>query len=443
VPPLTGAKPIRRIVFATIGSFGDLHPYIALALEINRRGHRAVIAGSAIYRDKIEALGIEFSPLGPDFLRIGATPGLVDQVLHPRTGAETVIRDVMMPGLRESYADLSAAAEGADLLVSHPLTFAARLVAETRGQRWASTFLAPFTALSVHDPSVMAEIPFLDLLRPLGPTLFRHIYRHVMIRAHDWSAPWHQFRAELGLPPAADDPLFAGQHAPDLALGLFSPLLGAPQPDWPPNSLATGFPFHDDDDAQGLPPALAAFLESGPPPIVFTLGTAMVHRPGRFFDDSLDAARRLGRRAVLMVGRDSPLPPGPISDTAFAAEYAPFSTLFPRAAAIVHHGGVGTTGQAMRAGRPMLVVPFGYDQPDNAARATRLGIARTLPIGRYTPSRAAAALSALLDDPACLRRAAAIGVKITAESGTQTACDALLALVERASRSIQPLGEVA
>jgi len=425
-----GSGKQLRIVFATIGSFGDLHPYIALALEINRRGHRAMIAGSDVYRDKIQALGIDFHPLGPDFNRIQAVPGLVDQVLHPRTGAETLIRDVMMPNLRESFADLSDAAEGSDLLVSHPLAFAARLVAETQGRRWASTFLAPFTALSVHDPSIMAEIPFLNLLRPLGPPLFREIYRHVMIRAHDWSAPWHAFRAELGLPPAAEDPLFAGQHAPDLALGLFSPLLGAPQPDWPRNSMATGFAFHDDDNAAGLPPDLAAFLESGPPPLVFTLGTTMVRRPGSFFEDSLKAAQRLGRRAVLLVGTKSPLPPGSLPESAIAVPYAPFSALFPRAAAIIHQGGVGTTGQAMRAGRPMLVVPFGYDQPDNAARVTRLGIARSLPIGRYTPSRAANALGALLDDSACRRRAAEIGLRIGAETGTANACDALIALAQ-------------
>jgi len=425
-----GSGKSLRIVFATIGSFGDLHPYIALALELNRRGHRAMIAGSDVYRDKIQALGIDFHPLGPDFNRVQAVPGLVDQVLHPRTGAETLIRDVMMPNLRDSYADLSAAASGSDLLVSHPLAFAARLVAETQGRRWASTFLAPFTALSVHDPSMMAEIPFLDLLRPLGPPLFRQIYHHVMLRAHDWSAPWHAFRAELGLPPAADDPLFAGQHAPDLALGLFSPLLGAPQPDWPRNSMATGFAFHDDDDQAGLPPDLAAFLADGPPPLVFTLGTTMVRRPGSFFEDSLKAAQRLRRRAVLLVGSKSSLPLGPLSDGAIAVAYAPFSALFPRAAAIVHQGGVGTTGQAMRAGRPMLVVPFGYDQPDNAARVTRLGIARSLPIGRYTASRAADQLGRLLDQPSYQRRASEIGRKIAAETGTQTACDALVALAE-------------
>jgi UDP:flavonoid glycosyltransferase YjiC (YdhE family) len=428
-PALSRLGGSRRIVFATIGSFGDLHPYLALALELNRRGHRAEIATSTVYRARIEALGIGFHPLGPDFDRIQSVPGLVEQVLHPRTGAESLIRDVVMPSLRESFADLAAAARGADLLVSHPLTFTARLVAETNpGLGWASTFLAPFTAFSAYDPSVMAEIPFLGALRPLGPTLFRQIHKLVIKRAREWSAPWNDLRAELGLPPAPD-PLFADQHAPALALGLFSPLLGQPQPDWPQNSRATGFPFFDAEAQAGLPPELDDFLRAGPAPVVFTLGTAMVRRPGRFFEDSLAAARRLGRRAVIMIGRDSTLPPGPLAEGAFAAAYAPFPLLFPRAAAIVHHGGIGTTAQAMRAGRPMLVVPFGFDQPDNAARVTRLGIARTLPIGSYSAAHASTALAGLLESQASRQRSAAIAGAIAGEDGTRAACDALLGII--------------
>jgi UDP:flavonoid glycosyltransferase YjiC (YdhE family) len=108
-----------------------------------------------------------------------------------------------------------------------------------------------------------------------------------------------------------------------------------------------------------------------------------------------------------------------------AFDYAPFSELFPRAAAIVHPGGIGTTGLAMQSGRPMLVVPFAHDQPDNAARVTRLGIARTLPRHRYSASRVEAELRRLLDDPEYARRAAAVGAQLRQEDGVRTACDAL------------------
>src|SRR5262249_28459461 len=156
--------------------------------------------------------------------------------------------------------------------------------------------------------------------------------------------------------------------SPELTLAMFSPVLGGVQPDWPPNSQLTGFPFYDGLSA-ALNPKLAAFLDGGQPPIVFTLGSAAVMAAGEFYTESLRAAQRLGNRAILVTRRDpGNVPAGPLPDGVAVFEYAPFSALFPRAAAIVHQGGIGTTGQALRAGRPMLVVPFGFDQPDNADR---------------------------------------------------------------------------
>src|SRR6202047_5663284 len=126
--------------------------------------------------------------------------------------------------------------------------------------------------------------------------------------------------------------------------------------------------------------------------------------PGPFFEHSVAAAKLLGRRAVLIL-RDARnrLPTLPTGMTAF--DYAPFSELFARAAVIVHHGGIGTTGLAMRSGRPMLVMPCAWDQPDNAERAARLGIARTISRRCYTPGRVAAELHRLLNNPRYTQRA--------------------------------------
>jgi len=420
----------RRIVFATLGSSGDLNPYLALGAELIRRGHRADIATSPVYRPRIEAAGLGFHALGPDFDALVSAPGLVDRVLDQRKGSEALIREVVMPALPRAVAELGGAVEGADLLVSHPLTFAARLVAETRGVRWASTFLAPFTAFSAMDPPAMAEVPFLRALSAFGPRAVRAMQRLVIRRARSWSEPWTQLRADLGLGDAPD-PLFGDQHSPDLALGLFSPLFASPQADWPKSARVTGFPFAAESDTPPLAAPLEAFLAAGPPPLVFTLGTAMIRRPGAFFEESLRIVRRLGRRAVFVVGNEGVVPPGHLTDDVLAVAQAPFSRLFPRAAAIVHHSGIGTTAEAMRAGRPFLAVPFAYDQPDNAARAARLGIALTLPIGRYGESGASARLRALLDQPRFATRARAMGERIRAEEGTRAACDALLDLIER------------
>jgi UDP:flavonoid glycosyltransferase YjiC (YdhE family) len=411
-----------RVVLTTFGSLGDLHPYLALALGLRARGHAPVVGTSPQYRDKVESLGLGFHPVGPDMGHWEADPALMRRVMDLRRGPAVVVREFAMPALRQSYQDTLAAAEGADLLVSHPLAFATRLVAEKQGIPWASAVLAPLSFFSTHDPPVLPAAGFLSRLRWLGPAFHRPLFALARWSVRSWTKPWRRLRAELGLPPLKGDVLFEGQHSPLLVLALFSKLLGARQPDWPPQTVVTGFPFLD--DGEGLEPALARFLDEGPPPVVFTLGSSAVHDAGPFYQHSAAAARSLGVRAVLLVGRGTRNRPAWLPPGVAAFDYAPFSDLFPRAAVVVHQGGVGTTAQAMRAGRPMLVMPYSHDQPDNAARVARLGIARVLPRQRYTASSAAAELRRLLGEP-YPARAAEVGRRVRSEDGVAAACDAL------------------
>ncbi|MEO6461795.1 MAG: nucleotide disphospho-sugar-binding domain-containing protein, partial [Candidatus Eisenbacteria bacterium] len=174
------------------------------------------------------------------------------------------------------------------------------------------------------------------------------------------------------------------------------------------------------------PAGLEEFLTAGDPALVFTLGSSAVHLAGDFYTVSLRAAARLGRRALLLVGREtknvlpSPLPPG-----IAAFDYVPFSEVLPRGAATIHQGGVGTTAQAMRAGRPMLVVPFAHDQYDHAARITRRGIGLTLERSHYDEPQVAAALARLLGEPSFAARAAEVGARVRAERGAAAAADAI------------------
>lgn len=411
----------RRIVLTTLGSLGDLHPYVAIALELKARGLEAVIATSANYQAKVEALGVPFRSVRPDLHAVVSDPAMMRRVMDLRRGTEVVVRELTMPYLRETYDDLAAACEGADLVVGHPLTFTARLVSETTGVKWASSMLAPIGFFSAQDPSVMPTAAALARLRFLGPWFHRALFRLARRTIRSWSEPWHRLRTDLGLPPTDDDPLFEGQHSPALVLALFSEQLGRKQADWPANTVVTGFAFFDQDGDAALAPDLARFLHDGPAPIVFTLGSSAVKDAGRFYEHGAAAAKRLGRRAVLLVGRDGARPS--LTDGVAAFDYAPYSQLFPRAAAIVHQGGVGTTGQSMRSGRPMLVMPYAHDQPDNAARVTRLGIARTIPRNRFEPARVARELTRLLDDPALLARAAEVGRAVSCENGARAAAD--------------------
>jgi UDP:flavonoid glycosyltransferase YjiC (YdhE family) len=429
---------MARILIHAFGSYGDIHPYMGLALELQRRGHQPVIATSPIYRQKIEAEGIAFRPVRPELPRIDRQ--MMRQVFDRRRGTEFIFRNILMPNLRDSYQDLAAVAGDQDAIVTHPVAFAGPLLARVRRLPWISTVLAPASFMSAYDPPAFAGFPFPEHVARLGRGFHRIFFALADRMTRPWLYPYRKLEAELTLEPGAN-PIFAGQHSPRLVLGLFSPLLAAPQPDWPPQARATGFIFFDRDEVEHPPePELERFLQAGPAPLVFTLGSAAVQAAENFFVESAQAARLLQRRAVLLVGKDMPRPPaGLLSLEISAFDYAPFSRLFPRAAAIVHQGGIGTTAQAMRSGRPALVMPLSHDQFDNAIRAKRLGIARVISRKRYRAERVAAELECLLRDPRYARRAVGVGSKIQAEDGVGAACDAIESFLRRDARLPQKI----
>jgi rhamnosyltransferase subunit B len=433
MPPPVTLRAMSRIVLTTFGSLGDLHPFLAIARELRQRGHQAVIATHGAYRGRVESLGIEFAPVRPHHEDEESMRPELRQAMDARRGSEVVLRRLVLPYLRESRDDLLAATLGADLLVGHTLTFAAPLVAQARGIPWVSTTLQPFAAFSAHDPPLTPAVPWLRALRGLGPAFWRLVWRSGARASRPWFRDVDALRAEMGLPAEARHPMFDGA-SPELHLMLFSRELAAPQPDWPPSAVQTGFPIHDrGEEGEGLPLSLEVFLRQGDPPLVFTLGSSAVYVAGGFYTAAAEAARRLGRRAVLLVGRDGlndvpgvpPVAHAPAGERVVRVAYAPHSDLLPRALAVVHQGGVGTTGQAMRAGRPMLVVPFSHDQPDNADRLVRRGVARVLPRSRVNAATLASELEALLADASCAERAARLAEAVRAEPGAAGAADAL------------------
>jgi rhamnosyltransferase subunit B len=411
----------KRIVITSFGSLGDIYPYLSLARQLTQRGHDVLFATSAYYRPLIEGEGVSCCPVRPDV--DPADHAIIRRIMEPKRGPEILLREGLLPHLRDSYADLAAATRGADLLVTHPITFAGPVVAERQQIRWVSTVLAPMSFFSAYDLPVFPSLLWLAWLRRLGPSVGRVLLGVGKWVTRRWTEPIRQLRTDLGLPTAAD-PLYEGQFSPGLTLALFSRLMATPQPDWPPHTQVTGFSFYQ--GADGIAPTLARFLDTGPAPLVFTLGSSAVSAAGSFYRESVETARGLGCRAVLLIGTDpqnqpsEPLPPGVL-----AVPYAPHGDLFPRALAIIHQGGIGTTGQALRAGRPMLVVPHAFDQPDNAARVTGLGVARTLLPKHYTATRAVTQVRTLLENPSYARRAAEVGDMVRLEDGIQRACDAL------------------
>lgn len=418
-----------RIVLSNIGTFGDINPLVALALELKRRGHTPVMALPNVYRPKIEPLGLAFHAIRPDIDPTNSI--LVEMVYDVKHGTEHGLRDFLFPALRQTYDDLLAAAttpQRADLLLLGELNYAGPIVAEITGIPWASYVLAPLSFFSAFDPPVLPPYPKLaraDKLAGMG----RVMKRLARFSTRKWPEPVYALRQELGLARGAN-PLFDAKHSPHLVLALFSHVLGEEQKDWPRNALITGFCFYDSDAGNAaLPPHLEQFVSAGEPPVIFTLGSAAVLAAGDFYEVSAKTAQRLGLRAVLLIGSDPRNRPAqPLPDSICVAEYAPYSALFSRSRLIVHQGGVGTTAQCLRAGKPMLIMPYSHDQPDNARRMRRLGVSRTIQKSAYKPAAVARKLTAMLEDADFAENAKNVAQQIGREDGVKAACDALDAL---------------
>ncbi len=412
---------MSAILLTTQGSLGDLHPYLALGIGLKERGHRVAVSTTNHYKERVDSAGLEFRPMGPHLSP--EDPKIVKMVCDPVKGSENIFRQLIMPALRESYQDTRVAAEGMDFIVGHPIVFGTPILCEQKKLKWASVTLSPLSFLSVHEPIEISGYEFLSGLTRHG-MFFRKAFNQLgRALTNSWMKPYYAFRKELGLEPGPH-PLFEGQHSPHLVLAMFSSLLAAPQPDWPRSAVVTGACYYDRKTGhEALHPALAKFLDAGPPPLVFTLGSTAVLDAGTFYEESAVAARALKRRAVLVCGKT---PPRNADGPGFhLAEYAPYSLLFPRAEAVVCSGGIGTVGQCLKAGTPFVVVPFGNDQPDNAARCFRLGVSRTLARSKYTGARAAETIGALLGDTNARPKAKEAAKVIAGEDGVAAACAAI------------------
>jgi UDP:flavonoid glycosyltransferase YjiC (YdhE family) len=434
---------MARIVLNTFGSLGDLHPYLAIALELKRRGHQPVVATHGLYRTRVEALALEFAPVRPNGENWDEPQGIIREAMDAKRGSEVVLKKLVLPYLREGRDDLLSAARGADLIVDHVLAFASPLVAESLHLPRVSTTLQPLAMFSRYDPPLNPAAPWLASLRGMGPTVWGLLWWLARASTQGWFRELAVLRREMGLPATSRHPMFDAA-SPDLHLVLFSRELGEPQPDWPASAVQTGFPVHDRGEAgERLPLALDVFLRQGTPPIVFTLGSSAIHAADNFYVAAAEAALALGRRAVLMTGDDAlnpvpgvpPVAHAPAGTPVVTVPYAPHSEVMPRAAVNVHQGGVGTTGQAMLSGRPMLVVPFSHDQPDNADRLRRRGVARVLERSRVSAGAFTRELGALLADEPLAARAQAMAARMKQEPGAAGAADAIEALLVRIGRA--------
>ncbi|WMS40836.1 glycosyltransferase [Acuticoccus sp. MNP-M23] len=409
-----------KVVFASHGSLGDLVPFLEIGKVLREGGHRVVVATHDAHRGAVEGAGLIHAPMRPDR---PSDATFHARFMHRTRGPAFAYREYLVPAIAQSDADLMAACADANVLVSVTLALAAPLVAARTGIPWLSSAFQPAMLFSAEDPPRLPMLPFIKGRPSYNAWLLKSARKGI----ESWVAPLRAYRRAEGLGEYPDHPVFSGQHSPDGVLALYSPLLGGLPADAPPGTVQTGQVLQT--GAAPLAPDIEAFLGNGPPPIVFTLGSASAHAARRFFVHSAAHARRLGKRALLLVGRPENSAGLPLGPDLMAAAVAPYQSVFPRASLVVHQGGIGTIALAIAAGTPMVLVPFSHDQPDNSARAVRAGVARVVPRWAYG-GRGGAAIAAVLADRMMARTIRTAAPQIVAESGATVAAARILAAAQ-------------
>jgi len=415
-----------HVILVTMGSAGDLFPFLWIGRALRERGHRVDFLGPELHALYVDAAGLTFHGLPAD-------PAVLD---HPdlwhSTRGLAVVWDATRPAMAQLPAMVAALDSGKDtLLLVHPLALPeADICRHNRpGLRIAATWLAPSNLPTVHDPLLLGPWPVPtwvphDVRRWLWRTLAARFIDPVALPGLNAA------REERGLPRVRSLIDYI-QTIPDLSLALFPDWFAAPVPDWPQPLFQAGFPLYDPDPDAAPSATLRAFLGAGAPPVVFTPGTGN-RQAGRYFEAAAQAVAQLGLRAIFLTPHREQLP-GSLPSSICWQDYVPLKALLPHVAALVHHGGIGTTAEALRAGTPQMVVPLAHDQFDNAARVVALGAGVSLHATKVTARRMGDALSTLIDNDRYTRRCAEIAMSQAQGPGIDGLCAALETLVSHPS----------
>ena len=413
-------------VIVTIGSAGDLFPFLWMGRALRARGHSVDFLGPVQHEPYVLQAGLPFHGLPAD-------PGVLDHpdLWHPTRGFAVVWR-VSRPAMARvnPFVDALPLDEPCVLLV-HPLALPEADLCRARRPhlKVAAAYLAPSNLPSVHDPMMVGPWGVPSWV-PLA--VRRALLRWGVRRFIDPVALYevNAARIERGLHPFPT--LMPEMLAlADVSLTLFPAWFAPTQPDWPAPLYRTGFPLYDPNPEAPLPPRLARFLADGPAPVVFTPGTGNTQAVD-YFRCARSAAEQLGLRAIFLTPHRAQLPPD-LPHTILWQDYVPLRSLLPQVAALAHHGGIGTTAEALRAGTPQLVFPLAHDQFDNAARVAALGAGTSLRASRPDAARLTRALRHVAGNAAMAERCRAIAGHFVAEQPLPGLCARLEALAASAA----------
>jgi len=414
-----------RLLVVALGSFGDVHPFVGIGLALQKRGHDVTFLTNSYFESLVRRAGLDFHSIGCAAGYEGATQDR--DLWNPLRGLGVTWRKVFEPAMRPTYDMIGkAAASEKCIVVASSFAFGARLAQETMDISLVSVHLQPALLRTRHG---LLEIGGINIPAWLPVSCRSWLWKTIdwLILDRQFSPDLNTFRGELGLKPVKNI-LGRWIHSPHRCIALFPDWFAPAQPDWPRQLAITGFPLFDEAPIRTKPPELEKFLSEGERPIVFTPGSAMRHA-ARFFQVSLDACRILNRRAIFLTPYADQVPAG-LPPTVRHFDYIPFSLLLDRAAALVHHGGIGTCAQAMRAGTPQLVMPMAHDQFDNARRIEMLGLGYSLRQARYLKSAVAEKLRRLVGAESVKARCREVAGKLRAANPLSDICD----LIEASAR---------
>jgi rhamnosyltransferase subunit B len=363
-----------KIVISTFGSLGDIYPYIEMGLILKKQGHQVKIATCKSYTELVSNKGLQHCALRPDFNF--SDKNLLKKAMTLKDGSKVIVKDIILPHIEESYLDLTEIVQGSDLLINHAYCYAGPIVAEKQKMKWISCNLSPTNFWSSLDPSVLPYSQFTFKIPSMGFRINFLLNKFIRNYTKSWCTTIYKLRNKINL-PSIKQPLFEGQHSPYAVLALFSSLFANKQDDWPENSITTGFlslksDKHIDDFEE-----VKKFLEKGDNPIVVGLGSSVVVNPEEVYDKMILMALKFKKRIILVGGKNN-YTKKEDSPTVLITDFIPYDLIFPYASLIIHHGGIGTTYQALKSGKPMLVIPHSGDQPDNALRIIKLGVGDVL-----------------------------------------------------------------
>ena len=408
-----------KALLVAIGSHGDVHPFIGIGLALRARGHEVTVAAAGHFEPLARRVGLDFFSVisAQEYQELAMRP----ELWHPAKGLKLLMENTvrMMRPVYEMIA--KEYVSGGTVVAASTLGLGARVAQEKLGVPLATVHLQPAILRTNHDVPRLPGSP----LRPWQPKWLKRAMWWFADRAivDPALAPGvNAFRAEFGLPPVRR---IMGEwwNSPQRVIGLYPDWYGPPQPDWPGQVRLTGFPLYDERGLEPMPEALLRFLDAGEKPIAFTPGSAM-WQGRKFFDAAVGTCKLLGRRGILLSRQRGHIPPD-LPPGVIHVDYAPFSELLPRVAALVHHGGVGTTSQALAAGVPQLVTAMAHDQPDNGERLTKLGVGKWMWVDQFTPGRAARLLGELLASPTVASTCANVRARMKQSPSLDATCDLL------------------